>query len=47
MICAAQGEAQAEELAQVEEEVDRTAAELWGITDAELTAIKETLEELS
>jgi len=44
---AAQGESGAEELAEVEKEVDRAAAELWGITDKELAAIRETLEELS
>ncbi len=43
---AAQGESGAEELAEVEDKVDRAAAELWGITDQELAAIKETLEEL-
>jgi len=44
---AAQGEDGAEELEEIEEQVDRAAAELWGISDEELAAIKETLAELS
>ena len=43
---AAQGEGGAEEMAEVEDEVDRAAAELWGISEQELGAIKEALAEL-
>jgi len=43
---AAQGEGGAEELAEVEDQVDRAAAELWGISEEELAAIKEALAEL-
>ncbi len=42
---AAKGEKEA--LKQVEEEIDRKAAELWGFTDKELAEIKRSLEELS
>jgi len=42
---AAKGEKEA--LKQVEEEIDRKAAELWGITDKELAEIKRSLAELS
>ena len=34
------------ELKQVEEEIDRAAARLWGLTDEELAEIKRSLEEL-
>ena len=36
----------AEVLAKVEDEVDRAAAELWGISEEELAAIKKALAEL-
>jgi thioredoxin-like negative regulator of GroEL len=34
------------ELAEVEDQVDRAAAELWGLTDAELQEIRTALEVL-
>ena len=42
---AAKGEKEA--LKRVEEEIDRKAAELWGITDKELAEIKRSLAELT
>ena len=32
------------QLAEVEDQVDRAAAELWGLTDAELVEIRKALE---
>lgn len=43
---AAHGEEKAEELREVEEEIDQLAAELWGLTDEELKEIKASLKEL-
>ncbi|MEK7325326.1 MAG: hypothetical protein AAB217_08750, partial [Chloroflexota bacterium] len=34
------------ELVEIEHEIDEAAAELWGLTSAELTEIKRSLEEL-
>jgi len=35
------------ELAQVEQEIDKVAAKLWGLTEKELATIKWTLADLS
>ncbi|MFB6225290.1 MAG: hypothetical protein ABEI13_02430, partial [Candidatus Paceibacteria bacterium] len=35
------------EVAQLENEIDQAAAELWGITDSELRAIQDALEEMT
>ena len=44
---AAFGESSEKELHQVEEEIDRQAAELWGLTDKELKEIQTSLKEIS
>ena len=44
---AAQGESSEKELHDVEEEIDRKAAELWGLTDEELKDIQASLKEIS
>jgi hypothetical protein len=35
------------QLLEIEAEIDRAAAQLWGLTDAELTEIQKSLKELS
>jgi len=42
---AAEGNDTRKELLQVEEEIDRKAAELWGITAEELAEIRRSLDE--
>ena len=44
--CSSQAEGDKEKLAEVEEEIDQAAAELWGITDQELDEIKGSLCQL-
>jgi len=44
---AAQGKEGEEELRRVEEEIDRQAAELWGLTEEELKDIQASLKEIS
>jgi len=44
---AASGQPEDEEaLVEVEDQLDRAAAEIWGLTDAELGEIRRSLEEL-